>query len=155
MEQRPLSASALMQLLASFIILISIFLPWLDVAEIDDYVDSSASFMSICKYIAEVDSKASVAAFIPWIVIITAVINIVIIFLKRIKFVSVLLFLGFLAVLAFFFAVIVGELRASHFIAAGFYIGVIGLILLLIGLFMKGNKSKYAGETSQPTQPAK
>ena len=144
-----------MQLLASFIILISIFLPWLDVAEIDDYVDSSASFMSICKYIAEVDSKASVAAFIPWIVIITAVINIVIIFLKRIKFVSVLLFLGFLAVLAFFFAVIVGELRASHFIAAGFYIGVIGLILLLIGLFMKGNKSKYAGETSQPTQPAK
>ena len=143
-----------MQLLASFIILISIFLPWLDVAEIDDYVDSSASFMSICKYIAEVDSKASVAAFIPWIVIITAVINIVIIFLKRIKFVSVLLFLGFLAVLAFFFAVIVGELRASHFIAAGFYIGVIGLILLLIGLFMKGNKSKYAGETTQPTQPA-
>lgn len=152
MEQRPLSASALVQLLASFIILISIFLPWLDVTELDDFVGTDASFMKICKFIAQEESKLSVAAFVPWVVIITAVINIVIIFLKRIKFVSVLLFLGFLAVLAFFFAVIVGELSASHFISTGFYIGVIGLILLLIGIFMKGNKSKYAGETTQPAE---
>ena len=154
MEQRPLSGSALMQLLASFIILISIFLPWLDAAELEDYVDTNASFMNICKFIAHEGRDLALVAYVPWVVVITAVINIVVVFLKRIKFVSVLLFLGFLAVLAFFYAVIVGELHASHFIASGFYIGVIGLILLLISLFMKGNKAKYAASDSETTQPA-
>ena len=154
MEQRPLSGSALMQLLASFIILISIFLPWLDAAELEDFVDTNASFKNLCTFIAEEGRDLSFVSLVPWVVIITAIINIVVVFMKRIKLVSVLLFLGTLGIVAFFYAVMVGELHASHFIATGFYICIIGLILLLIGLFMKGNKSKYAGETSQPTQPA-
>ena len=156
MEQRPLSASALMQLLASFLILISVFLPWLDAAEIEDFVDTNASLKNLCSFIADTGTSgaATFIGFIPTIIIITAIINIVVVFMKRIKLVSVLLFLFTLAIAAFFYAVMVGKLAASEFIAAGFYIGVIGLILLLIGLFMKGNKSKYAGETSQPTQPA-
>ena len=137
MEQR-----LFIQLLASFVILISVFLPWLDATALEHYVGSDASFMDICKYIAHEDDKASVVAFIPWVVIITAVINIVMILLKRTKLVSVLLFLGFLSTLAIFVAVIINELDAPDLIAMGFYIGIIGLILLIIGIFLKDNKTK-------------
>ena len=128
MEQKTLSKSAIAQIAGSAVILLGAFMSWISAG--GSYGLTLGDLFKMM--------KADAAVIIPYAVAILALANILVVYSKHKKMLSVVLAICALLLAAFVVVSIhdASELKGAS-LDAGFYFAVIGIIALIFGIVTK------------------